>query len=390
MQVIVLFCAALLLGCAQQKTPQAPAKTVATDGTGSITVISDVVGMVLIDGAETGTRVKSNGTVTINGILNGDTQVAVKLDDGTIVKASGMVLVKTGETAQVHIAAPAIAQAEPVKPPVQETTVPARPAPNKAEAPTPKAAPTPKKAPPAQPAADKAETPAPKAAPAPKKAVPAAPPAKPAPIASAPPPQQPAQTEKTSSPMDGTWEDSEAKQLMVVDRNLFLSLAPYEEGIGKAGEIFHTRSLIDMGQWGLLPYVFSGNKLTLKAPPGSLESDLVLSRSSKTPDSFTQKTALEGDWRWTTESLASMDEKKRNERGFENIQFSGMQRILFRGSWIMFPDADTKNENAYIIKIGSGKIMDPGSNVMMSYQVSGNSLVLTFPNGTKITYTKVF
>ncbi|MDR1588336.1 MAG: hypothetical protein LBS57_12850, partial [Treponema sp.] len=125
LKLMVLFCTVLLSGCTKQEVPQTPPETAAMDGTGSVTVISDVAGMVLIDGEETGTRVKSNGTVTINNILNGDTEVAVKLDDGTTVRAAAMVPVKSGETAQIHIAAPVIVQAEPVETPAPVPELPA-------------------------------------------------------------------------------------------------------------------------------------------------------------------------------------------------------------------------------------------------------------------------
>jgi tetratricopeptide (TPR) repeat protein len=107
LKLAVLFCIVLLSSCTKQEISKLPTESVAVKGTGSVTVISDIAGIILIDGKETRTRIKSNGTTTINDILNGDTEVAVKLDDGTIIRAADMVLVRSGETVTVRIRAPA-------------------------------------------------------------------------------------------------------------------------------------------------------------------------------------------------------------------------------------------------------------------------------------------
>jgi hypothetical protein len=128
LKIMVLLCVILFSGCTKQEVSKTPAGTAAAKDTGSVAVLSDVAGMVLIDGEETGTQVKSNGTVTINGILNGDTEVAVKLDDGTIVRAADMVPVRSGETVTVQIKAsaeqPKIVEA-PVIPETPSVTKPA-------------------------------------------------------------------------------------------------------------------------------------------------------------------------------------------------------------------------------------------------------------------------
>jgi hypothetical protein len=208
-----------------------------------------------------------------------------------------------------------------------------------------------------------------------------------APTAPAPPPQ-PAQTAKTSNakPMDGAWENQEYRMFVLVDRTLFLMVNTSEGNgtTGVAGEISPARSVIDTGHssYGLLPYVFSGNKLTLKIVDGRSEIDVVFSRSSKTLDSFNPKTALEGDWTWAAESLSSLGEQKRN-------RIAGFQRILFRGSWMIFPNSGRKNQNAYTVKISNDQILDADSRVLMSYELSGGALlVVTFPDGTKICYRK--
>jgi hypothetical protein len=100
------------LACTKQESPAAREGNAVTGNTGSVTVTSEAAGVVMIDGTETGTRVKARGTVTIADIANGDTEVAVKLDDGTIARARGMVLVKTGETVTAPVPAPAVSKAE--------------------------------------------------------------------------------------------------------------------------------------------------------------------------------------------------------------------------------------------------------------------------------------
>ncbi|MDR2095906.1 MAG: leucine-rich repeat domain-containing protein [Treponema sp.] len=105
LKIMIPLCVILISGCAKQEVSQLPTKTAALEVTGSVTVISDVAGTIIIDGKETGTRIKSNGTATINDILNGDTEFAVKLDNGTIVRAADMVSVRSGETVTVQIRA---------------------------------------------------------------------------------------------------------------------------------------------------------------------------------------------------------------------------------------------------------------------------------------------
>ncbi|MDR0314231.1 MAG: leucine-rich repeat domain-containing protein [Treponema sp.] len=114
------------IACSKQATP-----TNNRPNTGSINVSSEVAGMVLIDGAETGKRIKAQGTMLIDNIETGLTETAIQLDDGVIVKAAEMVLVKAGETAAVHITfslntqqevVPYVTEAEPVK--QTEATVP--------------------------------------------------------------------------------------------------------------------------------------------------------------------------------------------------------------------------------------------------------------------------
>jgi hypothetical protein len=191
--------------------------------------------------------------------------------------------------------------------------------------------------------------------------------------------------------MEGTWENSEKGLIALVDGNLFLTIASQKVNAGVAWEISYANSSIDVGagQFGnrFIPYIFSENKLTLvfKKDAEGIKDSIIFSRSSRTPDSFNQKTVLEGDWKWSTASLASTDAQELNK-------MTGFQRVRFRGSWMIFPNS-SKRENAYLVKIDDKQIKYPDSSrLIASYQFSGDSLVLTFPDGsekgTKIIYTK--
>ena len=103
---IAVLCAACVLtafSCTKQETASAPQVPAPVSG-GSVQITSEVAGMVLVDGAETGKRIKAQGTALVEQVADGLTEVAVKMDDGAVVKAADMVLVKTGEIAEVHIA----------------------------------------------------------------------------------------------------------------------------------------------------------------------------------------------------------------------------------------------------------------------------------------------
>jgi formylglycine-generating enzyme required for sulfatase activity len=65
-----------------------------------------VAGTVLIDGADTGVRVKAQETVTVRDVAAGLTDVVVRDSGGALVKANP-VPVRPGETASAVIAAPA-------------------------------------------------------------------------------------------------------------------------------------------------------------------------------------------------------------------------------------------------------------------------------------------
>jgi len=82
---------------AAQTTPQSSAAT------GSISVTSEIAGIIMIDGEATGTRVKAGGTATITNIGTGNTEVAVKGDDGKIIKAQNTVMVRQGQTVSAVI-----------------------------------------------------------------------------------------------------------------------------------------------------------------------------------------------------------------------------------------------------------------------------------------------
>jgi formylglycine-generating enzyme required for sulfatase activity len=75
--------------------------------TGSITITSQIAGEILIDVKGTGITVKEGGTVTVNNISTGNTEVAVKQSNGTITKATNNVMVRAGQTVAAVIERPA-------------------------------------------------------------------------------------------------------------------------------------------------------------------------------------------------------------------------------------------------------------------------------------------
>ena len=75
---------------------------------GAITVMSEYAGIILLDGEETGSRIKAGGTVTIANVMTGATEVAIKTDNGSIAKAQGLVMVQEGRTAQAVIGHPVL------------------------------------------------------------------------------------------------------------------------------------------------------------------------------------------------------------------------------------------------------------------------------------------
>ncbi|MHC6203179.1 caspase family protein, partial [Breznakiellaceae bacterium SP9] len=75
--------------------------------TGSVQVTSAVAGSIVIDGTDTGVRIKADGTATVSGVSTGQTEVGVKSSDGRITKAAQTVLVRAGQTVGAVIAMPA-------------------------------------------------------------------------------------------------------------------------------------------------------------------------------------------------------------------------------------------------------------------------------------------
>jgi len=73
---------------------------------GSVTVESDISGEIYIDGKPTARRIKTGGTETITNVSTGYTEVAVREDNGAIVKAPQAVMVRQGQTATIVIECP--------------------------------------------------------------------------------------------------------------------------------------------------------------------------------------------------------------------------------------------------------------------------------------------
>ena len=104
---------------AVQPAPKPVAPQSVSAAVGNITITSDIAGVVMIDGEAIGTRIKAGGTVTMSNINTGSTEVAVRGDDGKIVKAPQMVMVQQGQTVAATVRAPAaIAPVQPAPAPI--------------------------------------------------------------------------------------------------------------------------------------------------------------------------------------------------------------------------------------------------------------------------------
>jgi formylglycine-generating enzyme required for sulfatase activity len=75
--------------------------------TGALAVTSAIAGAVIVDGVDTGARVKKGGSVIIRNVATGATEVAVRGNDGAVIKAPAAVLVEAGKTANARIERPA-------------------------------------------------------------------------------------------------------------------------------------------------------------------------------------------------------------------------------------------------------------------------------------------
>jgi hypothetical protein len=85
-----------------QSSQAAPSLAVSS-AVGSITVNSEIAGEILIDGAATGNKIKTGGTITVNNVSVGTTEVAVRESNGKITKAPQAVMVRQGQTANVSV-----------------------------------------------------------------------------------------------------------------------------------------------------------------------------------------------------------------------------------------------------------------------------------------------
>jgi formylglycine-generating enzyme required for sulfatase activity len=94
---------------------------------GSVQVSSEVAGVIIIDGKDTGVRVKSGGSAVIHNVSTGDTTVGLRGDDGKVINAPN-VRVVAGQTAAAQVKQPA-----PAPKPVAVQPAPA-PAPKPASA----------------------------------------------------------------------------------------------------------------------------------------------------------------------------------------------------------------------------------------------------------------
>jgi len=106
------FGTAYLGGTGQAASQSASAQTVtvvssssasASAAVGSIQITSEIAGIVMVDNVEIGSRIKAGGTLTVTDVSVGSTEVAVKKDDGKVVKAPQAVMVRQGQTANISI-----------------------------------------------------------------------------------------------------------------------------------------------------------------------------------------------------------------------------------------------------------------------------------------------
>jgi biotin carboxyl carrier protein len=97
-------------------TPQPAPPSSVSAAVGNIAITSDIAGEVLIDGTSTGSRIKAGGSVTVTNVSAGNTEVAVKEDNGKITKASQTVMVRQGQTVTAAITAPPAAPTQPAQP----------------------------------------------------------------------------------------------------------------------------------------------------------------------------------------------------------------------------------------------------------------------------------
>ena len=104
--------------------PESPPGRQTSAVVGSITITSEIAGEILIDGTATGTRIKAEGNVTINGVSTGMTEVAVKEGDGTIIKALHNVMVRQGQTVSATIQRPLPTPTPSSTPPTPVVTQP--------------------------------------------------------------------------------------------------------------------------------------------------------------------------------------------------------------------------------------------------------------------------
>ncbi|GHT89495.1 hypothetical protein FACS1894137_18850 [Spirochaetia bacterium] len=84
--------------------PSNPGMSSAT-ATGSITVTSEIAGTIIVDGVDR-TRIKSGGTATVQNVASGNTEVAVRGDDGKTYPSAETVFVRQGQNAAALVERP--------------------------------------------------------------------------------------------------------------------------------------------------------------------------------------------------------------------------------------------------------------------------------------------
>jgi formylglycine-generating enzyme required for sulfatase activity len=78
---------------------------IATFSVGSVELTSEIAGWVIIDNADTGMMVKAGGTVIIQNVATGSTDVAVRVADGQVYRAAP-VMVRQGQTVAAVVERP--------------------------------------------------------------------------------------------------------------------------------------------------------------------------------------------------------------------------------------------------------------------------------------------
>ena len=92
--------------------------------TGSINLTSGIAGEIILDGMATGIRIREGGTITLNNVHTGNTDLAIRTDNGQIIGTSTVVMVRQDQIVAAVIEHPATVSVQATPTIVQPTPVP--------------------------------------------------------------------------------------------------------------------------------------------------------------------------------------------------------------------------------------------------------------------------